>query len=183
MNDFPTTLRVIAAFKAGEDLAQRLESAVKAQNAMADALRNAADEIERLEGMRVKDGKQINALVAECLEMKTRIVNGEDVKISCKKTSDDAEPVAWANFYPDEEFVDFDRACVERCSDEGEVVPLYRVPQTCPHVRGTVTQHCSLNFTLTDAEREAIEWCLSLPMLDRDIVRMMPLRSILERMR
>lgn len=29
--------------------------------------------------------------------------------------------------------------------------------QTCPHVRGTVTQHCSLNFTLTDAEREAIE--------------------------
>lgn len=26
----------------------------------------------------------------------------------------------------------------------------------CPHVRGTVTQHCSLNFTLTDAEREAI---------------------------
>jgi hypothetical protein len=28
----------------------------------------------------------------------------------------------------------------------------------CPHVRGTVTQHCSLNFTLTDEEREAIEW-------------------------
>jgi hypothetical protein len=26
----------------------------------------------------------------------------------------------------------------------------------CPHVRGTVTQHCSLNFTITDAEREAI---------------------------
>jgi hypothetical protein len=26
----------------------------------------------------------------------------------------------------------------------------------CPHVRGTVTQHCSLNFTLTDDEREAI---------------------------
>ena len=36
---------------------------------------------------------------------------------------------------------------------------------------------------LTDAEREAIEWCLSLPMLHRDVVRMMPLRSILERMR
>jgi hypothetical protein len=36
---------------------------------------------------------------------------------------------------------------------------------------------------LTDAEREAVEWCLSLPMLDRDIVRMMPLRSILERMK
>ena len=27
---------------------------------------------------------------------------------------------------------------------------------TCPHVRGNVTQHCSLNFTLTDEEREAI---------------------------
>jgi hypothetical protein len=26
----------------------------------------------------------------------------------------------------------------------------------CLHVRGTVTQHCSLNFTLTDEEREAI---------------------------
>ena len=26
----------------------------------------------------------------------------------------------------------------------------------CPHVRGTVTQHCSLNFTLTAEEREAI---------------------------
>jgi hypothetical protein len=49
MNDYPTTLRVIAAFKAGEDLAERLGSAVKAQNAMADALRNAADEIERLQ--------------------------------------------------------------------------------------------------------------------------------------
>jgi hypothetical protein len=46
-----------------------------------------------------------------------------------------------------------------------------------------VTQHCSLNFTLTAAEREAIEWCLSLPMLDRDAVRMMPLRSLLERLK
>ena len=49
MHDYPTTLRVIAAFKAGEDLAERLGSAVKAQNAMADALKNAADYIERLQ--------------------------------------------------------------------------------------------------------------------------------------
>jgi hypothetical protein len=28
----------------------------------------------------------------------------------------------------------------------------------CPHVRGTVTQHCSLNFTLSDEERAAVEW-------------------------
>lgn len=111
-NDYPTHLRVIAAFKAGEDLAVRLESAVKAQNAMADALRSAADEIERLR----------NGAVAGC-----------------------------------------------------ETV--------CPHVRGTVTQHCSLNFTLTDAEREAIEWCLSLPILHCDVVRMMPLRSLLERLK
>jgi hypothetical protein len=26
----------------------------------------------------------------------------------------------------------------------------------CPHVRGTVTQHCSLNFTLTDEERLSV---------------------------
>jgi len=30
----------------------------------------------------------------------------------------------------------------------------------CPHVRGTVTQHCSLNFTLTDEEREALEFAV-----------------------
>ena len=60
MNDYPTTLRVIAAFKAGEDLAVRLESAVKAQNAMADALKNAADYIERLqnESYAKSDGKR-----------------------------------------------------------------------------------------------------------------------------
>jgi hypothetical protein len=33
----------------------------------------------------------------------------------------------------------------------------------CPHVRGTVTQHCSLNFTLTDAEREAIAEIIAMP--------------------
>lgn len=127
MSDFPTTLRVIAAYKAGEDLAERLATAVSVQQAMSEALLKAADEIERLR----------NGAVAGC----------ETVH---------QEPVAWANFYPDEEFVDFDRGCVEKCSDEGEVFPLYRVPQTCPHVRGTVTQHCSLNFTLTAEEREAI---------------------------
>lgn len=35
---------------------------------------------------------------------------------------------------------------------------------------------------LTDAERETIEWCLSLPMLDRDAIKMLPLRRLLERM-
>jgi hypothetical protein len=41
----------------------------------------------------------------------------------------------------------------------------------------------TLDATLSDAEREAIEWCLSLPILDRDAVRMIPLRSLLERMK
>jgi len=45
---------------------------------------------------------------------------------------------------------------------------------------GNVT--VTMDGTLTDEEREAIEWCLSLPMLDRDAVRMMPLRSLLERL-
>ena len=48
----------------------------------------------------------------------------------------------------------------------------------CPHVRGTVTQHCSLNFTLTDEEREAIEFVV-------DSSRAAPhatLRKLLERL-
>jgi hypothetical protein len=48
MNDFPTTLRVIASYKAGEDLAERLTTAVAVQQSMSEALLKAADEIERL---------------------------------------------------------------------------------------------------------------------------------------
>ena len=48
MNDFPTSLRVIAAYKAGEDLADRLATAVAVQQSMSVALMKAADEIERL---------------------------------------------------------------------------------------------------------------------------------------
>ena len=44
--------------------------------------------------------------------------------------------------------------CVTHAADEIERL---RNGATCPHVRGTVTQHCSLNFTLTDDERAAIE--------------------------
>jgi hypothetical protein len=49
VNDFPTTLRVIASYKAGEDLAERLATAVNVQRSMSDALNNAATEIERLQ--------------------------------------------------------------------------------------------------------------------------------------
>jgi len=48
----------------------------------------------------------------------------------------------------------------------------------CPHVRGTVTQHCSLNFTLTDEEREAVEWYAAFP----DGIHADTLRSLLERL-
>jgi hypothetical protein len=38
------------------------------------------------------------------------------------------------------------------------IIPLYEKPQTCPHVVGRTTQYCSLTpFTLTDAEREAVD--------------------------
>ena len=60
----------------------------------------------------------------------------------------------------------------------------------CQHVRGTVTQHCSLNFTLTDAEREAIEVAIS-GMYRPDVHHLTPqaptpvdtLRSLLERLK
>jgi hypothetical protein len=40
-----------------------------------------------------------------------------------------------------------------------EVIPLYRAPQTCPHVVGRTTQYCSLTpLTLTDDERGAIAY-------------------------
>jgi hypothetical protein len=144
MNDYPTTLRVIAAFKAGEDLAVRLESAVKAQNAMADALKNAADHIERLEALRVEDGKQMSVLIAECQEMKDRLVDGADVKISCKKTSDDTQPVAWAVLHKDHQYVSLLRETAEAHNVyvDAEIVPLYRSPQPA----------------LTETEREAVEF-------------------------
>jgi len=49
----------------------------------------------------------------------------------------------------------------------------------CPHVRGTVTQHCSLNFTLTDEEREAIVTAADLLIGSRPGAT---LRSLLERL-
>lgn len=48
--------------------------------------------------------------------------------------------------------------CLHAMADEIERL---RNGVVCPHVRGTVTQHCSLNFTLTDDEREAIETAMN----------------------
>jgi hypothetical protein len=49
----------------------------------------------------------------------------------------------------------------------------------CPHVRGTVTQYCSLNFTLTAEEREAILTAADLLIGSRPGAT---LRSLLERL-
>jgi hypothetical protein len=53
----------------------------------------------------------------------------------------------------------------------------------CPHVRGTVTQHCSLNFTLTDEEREAVGLAYSRLTTDaRYAAVAAKLRGLLERL-
>jgi hypothetical protein len=56
----------------------------------------------------------------------------------------------------------------------------------CPHVCGTVTQHCALNFTITDEEREAIDWFAEVRKpLDSfdDGEYVATLRSLLERLK
>jgi hypothetical protein len=63
--------------------------------------------------------------------------------------------------------------------EAGAEIDRLRNGAACPHVRGTVTQHCSLNFTLTDEEREAIELALS-KRLDLDAIY--TLRKLLERL-
>ena len=50
---------------------------------------------------------------------------------------------------------------------------------TCPHVRGTVTQHCSLNLTFTDEERAALHWFAHYGLPEH---RAATLRSLLQRL-
>ena len=54
----------------------------------------------------------------------------------------------------------------------------------CPHVRGTVTQHCALNFTLTDEERAAVEYFAAFHRSPRegDANAAATLRSLLDRL-
>jgi hypothetical protein len=55
-------------------------------------------------------------------------------------------------------------------------------PQTCPYVVGRTTLHCSLTpFTLTDAERLAIEWAAKQLAYIRADDALATLRSLLER--
>jgi hypothetical protein len=53
----------------------------------------------------------------------------------------------------------------------------------CPHVRGKTTHYCSLNFTLTDAEREAIEAAIFSSEVEGERFYAATLRSLLERLR
>jgi hypothetical protein len=57
-----------------------------------------------------------------------------------------------------------------------EVIPLYRTPQTCPHVVGRTTLHCSLTpFTLTDDERAAVQWFAHYGLPERYAAALRPL--------
>jgi hypothetical protein len=94
---------------------------------------------------------------------------------SCSQPFDSAPttPAAWALFYPNGST---SAVASGKVADHWE--PLYRKPQECPHVRGNTTQYCSLNFTLTDEEREAIEWYAGYGNGDHATT----LRSLLERL-
>jgi hypothetical protein len=92
-------------------------------------------------------------------------------------TDVDAEPVAWIVHSGDLRW--FAWAKPADGLYDGPIIPLYRTPQTCPYVVGRTTLHCSLTpFTLTDAEREAIDYYVGTggpDMVDAT------LRSLLER--
>ena len=69
------------------------------------------------------------------------------------------EPVAWLAHSDEWQMVSMHREHADAAAAENgaEVLPLYRTPQTCPHVVGRTTLHCSLtSFTLTGQERQAI---------------------------
>jgi len=64
------------------------------------------------------------------------------------------------------------------CGDAADEIERLR-SQPCPYVTGTVTQHCTLTpFTLTDEEREAIEYAATKLSVQQ---RRSTLRVLLER--
>lgn len=124
------------------------------------------DDIERMRGELLFLRKTVRILAA-VQELSDRMP-----KPVIKSKISSQEPVAWAvYFFQPPPFLyriyHTEREAVAVCDamnrdgithdPMAEVVPLYGTPQECPHVRGTVTQHCSLNFSLTDEERAAIE--------------------------
>jgi hypothetical protein len=89
-------------------------------------------------------------------------------KSVAKATEQRQEPVAWAADIPGKWgaaptiLFGYTKNLVKSIAAAGgdlvEPFPLYRAPQTCPYVVGRTTQHCSLNFTLTDGERMAVAY-------------------------
>lgn len=84
--------------------------------------------------------------------------------------SDEAKPFAWAVIGEDYEYATLLEEHAGAVAEEegGTVVPLYRQPQP----------------TLTDAEREAVEWCASRPQTHwQHGIYAATLRGLLERMK
>lgn len=75
-------------------------------------------------------------------------------------TGDTQEPVAWivrTDHFQCGVAEHYETAVRWAEQTAGYIVPLYRQPQPCPYVTGKTTRYCTLTpFTLTDAEREAI---------------------------
>jgi hypothetical protein len=64
------------------DIVERLRKWCHAVNAASaqDLMDEAADEIERLEELRQLDGESMGVLIAECQDMKDRLVNGDQIE-------------------------------------------------------------------------------------------------------
>jgi hypothetical protein len=98
----------------------------------------------------------------------TSVTNGDTSAKPVAESQDQRqEPVAWAVRKQNPPIGESPVLCwyesemrsVEKSLPGCTVIPLYRAPQTCPHVVGRTTQYCSLTpFTLTDEERAAIQW-------------------------
>ena len=71
--------------------------------------------------------------------------------------------------------------CVSKDAEEAAAeIEQLRNGAVCPHVRGTVTQYCTLNFTLTDEERAALHWFAHYGLPEH---RAASLRHLLERLK
>ena len=99
--------------------------------------------------------------------------------------SDSPRPVAWMAYATDGS--EAATTCLNREVTEviaefhgWQVVPLYLSPN-CPYVTGTVTRYCTLTpVTLTEAEREAVEYAAVTGRVASDMDREV-LRGLLER--
>jgi hypothetical protein len=110
--------------------------------------------------------------MADCPEPENAV--SDDIAV--RKTGGDfGRPVAWVVALGGDGLIidgiflrekQAEEACAwrnEHTSYGARIIPLYEKPQTCPHVVGHTTLHCSLTLlTITDEEREAIAWCVEM---------------------